>query len=135
MRDRIGQLGGGETTRVREGGQVGAPVVLLVHAMSNSVEIWDRVLPRLCRNFHVMAFDLPGFGQSRRPHATYDGVFFAQRLGMLLDVLELEGPILVGNSLGASAILRFGATVQLMALSVAAINAPAIGMVDHRRSC
>lgn len=110
MRDKSIILANGETTRVREGGQAHAPVVVLVHAMSNSIEIWDRVFPRLARNFRVIAFDLPGFGQASRPRADYDAAFFAQGVRSLLDALELERPILIGNSLGASAILHLGAT-------------------------
>ncbi|MGE3897004.1 MAG: alpha/beta fold hydrolase [Variibacter sp.] len=110
MRERSIQLATGETTRVREDGPDGAPAVVLVHALANSVEIWERVFPRLSHNFRVIAFDLPGFGQASRPLAKYDGAFFAEQLKALLDALDLERPILIGNSLGASVVVRFAAT-------------------------
>lgn len=97
-------------TRVRDNGRPDAPVLVLVHALANSVEIWDRVLPRLSRSFRVIAFDLPGFGQASRPDAKYDGTFFARQLEAVLDALGLQRPILVGNSLGASTIIRLAKT-------------------------
>lgn len=57
-------LPNGERTRIRDtGGDL--PALVLVHGLANSIEIWDRVLPRLARRFRVIAFDLPGPGQRR----------------------------------------------------------------------
>jgi pimeloyl-ACP methyl ester carboxylesterase len=101
-------LPNGETTRVVDTGGDG-PVVVLVHGLGNSLEIWARVLPRLARTCRVIAFDLPGFGQASRPDAAHDGPFFAAQVLALLDALELERAVLVGNSLGAGAILHLSA--------------------------
>lgn len=95
----------GERTRIRDtGGDL--PPLVLVHGLANSVEIWDRVTPRLARRFHVIAFDLPGFGAASRPNAAYDAAFFADQLLGLLDTLGLARVHLVGSSLGASVIVR-----------------------------
>lgn len=85
------------------------PALVLVHGLANSLEIWDRIGDRLARSFRVISFDLPGFGCASRPDATYDGLFFATQLRAFLDELDLKRPILVGNSLGASVILRLSA--------------------------
>lgn len=105
MNYRIIKLSTGETTRVSDSGGKG-PTLVLVHGLANSIEIWARVSERLARTFRVLAFDLPGFGCASRPDAAYDSDFFAAQLLGLLDAVELERPILVGNSLGASVILR-----------------------------
>lgn len=94
-------------TRVLDSGGRRGPPLVLVHALAHSLEIWERVFSRLAHGFRVIAFDLPGFGQASRPHARYDGAFFATQLKALLDVLGLGRCILVGNSLGASVVLRF----------------------------
>lgn len=96
----------GERTRICDtGGE--RPVLVLVHGLANSIEIWDRILPRLSRRFRVIAFDLPGFGRASRPDAAYDATFFADQLSALLDTLKIHRAHLVGSSLGASVILRF----------------------------
>lgn len=101
-------LPNGEMTRLLDTGGLGDALVL-VHGLGNSLEIWDRVLPRLASSFRVIAFDLPGFGAASRPDAAYNGPFFAAQIIALLDALGLERATLVGNSLGASAILHLAA--------------------------
>ncbi|RZL82666.1 MAG: alpha/beta fold hydrolase [Sphingomonas sp.] len=99
-------LASGELTRIFDsGGEL--PVLVLVHGLANSIEIWDRIVSRLSHRFRVIAFDLPGFGQASRPDATYDATFFADQLSALLDALKIQRAHLVGSSLGASVILRF----------------------------
>lgn len=96
----------GELTRICDTGG-GRQVLVLVHGLANSVEIWDLIVPRLARRFRVFTFDLPGFGQASRPDAAYDAIFFADPLSALLDTLKVQRAHLVGSSLGASIILRF----------------------------
>lgn len=95
----------GERTRLRDTGG-NKPVLILVHGLANSIEIWDRVMPRLARRFRVIAFDLPGFGAASRPDAIYDAAFFADQLLALMDTLGVPRAHLVGSSLGASVIVR-----------------------------
>ena len=101
-------LPSGHKTRVLDTGGPDSTLVL-VHGLGNSLEIWNRVLPQLAQSFRVIAFDLPGYGEASRPDATYDGPFFATQIVALLDALGIERTILVGNSLGASAILQMSA--------------------------
>ena len=101
-------LPNGAKTRLLDTGGRG-PALVLVHGLGNSLEIWDRVASRLARSFRVIAFDLPGFGEASRPDAAYDGPFFGAQIVTLLDALALERATLVGNSLGASAILHLSA--------------------------
>lgn len=95
----------GERTRIRDTGG-DKPALVLVHGLANSIEIWDRVMPRLAERFRVIAFDLPGFGAASRPDAAYDAPFFAEQLLAVLDTLDLPHAHLVGSSLGASVIMR-----------------------------
>lgn len=108
MRFQPLKLATGETTRWSDSGGKG-PALVLVHGLANSLEIWDRVSGKLARDFRVIAFDLPGFGCASRPDAAYDGPFFATQLDAFLDAVGLERCILVGNSLGASIIVRLAA--------------------------
>lgn len=109
MEERFVKLGAGVRTRVRDSGGESMPLVL-VHGLANSIEIWERVWPRLAGPYRLIAFDLPGFGQADRPAgADYDGAFFAEQLAGLLDALELERAHVAGSSLGASVAVRFAA--------------------------
>jgi pimeloyl-ACP methyl ester carboxylesterase len=100
------RLPNGLSTRVLDTGGDG-PIVILVHGLANSIEIWGRVLPRLTASCRILAFDLPGFGQADRPDAAYDSGFFAAQLEALMDGLGIARAHLVGSSLGASLIVRF----------------------------
>ena len=99
------------------------PPVILLHGLSNSIEIWDRVIPTLARAFRVLAFDLLGFGQSDRPDAAYDSAFYLRELSGFLDAVGLKRAHLVGNSLGGGIVLRFAAA-QPDRVASAAIAAP-----------
>ncbi|HEY5723514.1 MAG TPA: alpha/beta fold hydrolase [Allosphingosinicella sp.] len=122
MRSETIELANGLSTRLADTGGAGTPVVL-VHGLANSIEIWDRVLPRLARSFRTIAFDLPGFGEASRPDAAYDGPFFAAQLKALLDRLALNRAHLVGSSLGASAIVHFSG-IGLDRIDKAVLAAP-----------
>lgn len=106
MQTRFLSLPTGVCTRVVEAGAGTGPVLVLVHGLANSVEIWSRVLPRLAARHRVVAFDLPGFGEADRPAGAYDGAFFARHLAGVLDALRIDRAHLVGSSLGASVALR-----------------------------
>lgn len=89
--------------------QEGGPAVVFLHGLSNSIEIWERVVAELSPDFRILAFDLPGFGQSDRPDAAYDSRFYINELLGFLDIMRLEKPHLVGNSLGGGIVVRFAA--------------------------
>jgi pimeloyl-ACP methyl ester carboxylesterase len=51
----------------REAGPSDAPVVLLLHGFPTSSHMFRNLIPYLADRFHVIAPDLPGFGQSAAP--------------------------------------------------------------------
>jgi pimeloyl-ACP methyl ester carboxylesterase len=51
----------------REAGPQGAPTVLLLHGFPSSSFMFRNLIPILARDFHVIAPDYPGFGQSDNP--------------------------------------------------------------------
>lgn len=60
----------------REAGPQGAPVVLLLHGFPTSSHMYRNLIPYLADRFHVIAPDLPGYGQSAAPdHAEFDYTF------------------------------------------------------------
>jgi pimeloyl-ACP methyl ester carboxylesterase len=51
----------------REAGRPGAPKVLLLHGFPSSGHMFRDLIPKLAEHFHIVAPDLPGFGQSDLP--------------------------------------------------------------------
>jgi pimeloyl-ACP methyl ester carboxylesterase len=59
----------------REAGPVDAPKLLLLHGFPTSSHMFRDLIPRLADRFHIVAPDLPGFGQSDDPRAnTFDSI-------------------------------------------------------------
>ena len=51
----------------REAGRKGAPKLLLLHGFPSASHMFRDLIPRLADRFHIVAPDLPGFGQSDMP--------------------------------------------------------------------
>ena len=51
----------------REAGRVGAPALLLLHGFPTASHMFRDLIPLLADRFHIVAPDLPGFGQSDMP--------------------------------------------------------------------
>jgi pimeloyl-ACP methyl ester carboxylesterase len=51
----------------REAGAAGAPVLLLLHGFPSASHMFRDLIPLLADRFHIVAPDLPGFGQSDMP--------------------------------------------------------------------
>jgi pimeloyl-ACP methyl ester carboxylesterase len=51
----------------REAGPKGAPKLLLLHGFPSAGHMFRDLIPRLADRFHIIAPDLPGFGQSDMP--------------------------------------------------------------------
>ncbi|MFI6043067.1 4,5:9,10-diseco-3-hydroxy-5,9,17-trioxoandrosta-1(10),2-diene-4-oate hydrolase [Nocardia sp. NPDC051321] len=95
-----------------EAGVGNGPTIVLLHGGGPGASSWSnfsRNIPVLARNFHVLAVDQPGYGQSDKPteHPQYF-VHSASALKDLLDHLEITTRVhLLGNSLGGGAAVRF----------------------------
>ena len=51
----------------REAGRVDAPALLLLHGSPSASHMFRDLIPLLADRFHIIAPDLPGFGQSEMP--------------------------------------------------------------------
>jgi pimeloyl-ACP methyl ester carboxylesterase len=58
---------GGVDIAFREAGPQDAPVMLLLHGFPSSSHMFRDLIPEIAENFHVIAPDYPGFGQSGAP--------------------------------------------------------------------
>ncbi|OTP70886.1 alpha/beta fold hydrolase [Caballeronia sordidicola] len=77
----------------REAGQPGAPKLLLLHGFPSSGHMFRDLIPRLADRFHIIAPDLPGFGQSDMPGReafTYTFENIAKVIGRLTEVVGFD---------------------------------------------
>lgn len=77
----------------------GRPIVL-VNSWGTTLRVWDRVIADLSADHHVAAYDWRGCGRSERTSWGNTIDQNAADLLGLIDHLRLEGPVLVGSSVG-----------------------------------
>ena len=90
----------------REAGPKGAPTILLLHGLPSSSPMFQPLLTRLARDYHLVAPDYPGFGHSDWPDPkqftyTFDRIAsvmedFTQALGLSRYTLYMQdygGPV------------------------------------------
>ncbi|MBN3006612.1 alpha/beta hydrolase [Chromobacterium alkanivorans] len=68
----------------REAGRLHAPKLLLLHGFPSSSHMFRDLIPKLAEHFHIVAPDLPGFGQSDMPSRDV----FAYTFDKLAKVIE-----------------------------------------------
>lgn len=101
---------GGTALSALEAGPADGPVVVLLHGIPTSAELWRRVIVRLADAGHrVVAFDMPGYGQTLHPaRADHSVAGTAELIGKWIGVVVGSPVWLVGHDLG-------GAVAQILA--------------------
>jgi pimeloyl-ACP methyl ester carboxylesterase len=77
----------------RQAGPAGAPALLLLHGFPTAGHMFRDLIPQLADQFHVVAPDLPGFGQSDMPERTrftYSFDNIARVIGRFTEVIGLD---------------------------------------------
>ena len=113
---------GGRPLNVVELGS-GDPIVF-VHGLSGSWQNWLEQLPVFAEHHRVIAFDLPGFGQSPMPDEEISIPGYGRVVRGLLAKLGIDRAVLVGNSMGgfiaAEVAIQFPKLVERLVLVSAA---------------
>jgi pimeloyl-ACP methyl ester carboxylesterase len=88
----------------------GPPVVLLP-AIGHDHRDFDAIVPALARDHRTIAIDWPGFGSSPAPDppSSASAALMCDVLEQLVDALDLEPAIYLGNSVGGAAAVRLAA--------------------------
>lgn len=98
----------GVRMRVLEAGSERLPPVVLVHSFFASHLEFDDVIDSLARRFHVIAPDLPGFGESEKPTPSkypYGVEAFAEATADLIAAYGVGRAFVVGHALGGAVAL------------------------------
>ena len=96
---------GSQTVKYIEVGS-GEPMMFL-HNGGSGQWIWHYQIKHFAKKYRVFAFDMLGCGASDRPNATYDLNFYTQMTEEIIEQLNLQNLILVGNCVGAAAALEY----------------------------
>jgi pimeloyl-ACP methyl ester carboxylesterase len=104
VRDAVLDLHGHDVAYRRAGS---GPVVLLVHGIAGTNDVWDEVLPELATTHTVIAPDLPGHGRSGAAAGDYSVGAMAATLRDLVLALGIERVTVVGHSLGGGVAMQY----------------------------
>lgn len=90
---------GGVTVRAARAGS-GDTTLLLLHGFGESMTTWRAVFDPLSAHWRVVAIDLPGFGVSAKPDASYALPVMVERLSRFVDQWTPGTLVVVGHSMG-----------------------------------
>jgi 3-oxoadipate enol-lactonase/3-oxoadipate enol-lactonase/4-carboxymuconolactone decarboxylase len=86
-----------------------APPLVLLHSIATSAAMWEPQIPVWSQSFHVIAFDLPGHGDSAPIGGEPGMAALAHAVAENCDTLSLSGALFVGLSLGSMIAQRLAA--------------------------
>ena len=125
---------GGVWTAYIEAG-VGDPVLLLHGGDAGVGGIrWLPVIGPLSRGFRVIVPDMPGYGASAKPWASYDREYFSWWLRLFLAEMELDPIRLVAHSLGGAVALQCALEAPEKIGQLVLVNAAGLGPSSQKVS-
>ena len=105
-----------------------APVIVLIHGLGLTRQIWADHLPALTEHFRALTYDLCGHGESALPTRDPNLAVLSDQLRDLMDHLNLSSAALIGFSLGGMINRRFAMNHPDRVSALVILNSP------HERS-
>ena len=91
-------------------GTAGRTTMVLLHGLRGHSHSWDDFSPAMCGDFHVLALDQRGRGESDwAPNGEYTTEAYVADVAGFCDALSLEPFVLVGHSMGGRNAMAFAA--------------------------
>ena len=81
-------------------GNADSPALVLLHGWPHTKEVYDEVLEELAADHFVIAFDLPGVGESAGTPASSEKIVLADALLGAAETLGAESPVIAGFDVG-----------------------------------
>jgi pimeloyl-ACP methyl ester carboxylesterase len=85
----------------------GRDALVFVHGWTCNMDFWRGQIPAFESKTRVIAIDLPGHGQSDKPHVDYTMDYFARSIEAVLRDAGVDRAVLVGHSMGTPVIRQF----------------------------
>jgi len=104
----------------------GQPVICLHGAGAGGVT-WYPSIDAIAKDFHVLAPDIVGYGESDKPNAAYDRPYFAAWLRDFLSALGVSKAHIVGLSQGGAIALQFALESPEMVDKLVLVDSGALG--------
>jgi pimeloyl-ACP methyl ester carboxylesterase len=102
----------GVRTRVLEAGSERSPALVLVHGLFESHRAFEELTADLAARFHVIAPDLPGFGESEKPNPAryaYGVEAHAEAIADLIAAFGVGRASVLGHGMGGAIVLTLAA--------------------------
>lgn len=106
----------------RDWGGPGIPVVLL-HGLAGHTGEWEHLAAKLSPRYRVVAVDQRGHGRSERNPPEVARAAFVEDVVAVTDQLELERPVVVGQSMGGHAAMLVAAAYPDLVRALVMIEA------------
>ncbi len=116
-------------------GNADKPLLLLIHGGRDHARNWDWVATALRDDYHIVAPDLRGHGDSQWAiGGSYALIDFTLDIAQLLDALADDPVTIIGHSLGGAIALQYTGTFPERVSKVVAIEGlgPPPGMIKER---
>lgn len=84
----------------------GDHTIVLVHCWAGNLGFWREQVPALAGKARLILIDLPGHGQSDKPHTAYTMDFFAESVRAVMRDAHVGKATLIGHSMGVPIICR-----------------------------
>jgi len=113
----------------------GQPVILIHGGDSGVGGIrWLPVIGPLSRHFNVIAPDMPGYGESDKPSASYDRKYFSQWLNCFVNVVNLSNIRIIAHSLGGAVALQYALEKPSRIKQLVLVNSAGLGKASQKVS-
>jgi len=104
-----------------EAGLASKPTVIFIHGFPFNKSIWTLQLEALKEYYHLIAYDLRGFGDSEEGTDGFAVENYSENLIQFMDALYIEKAIVCGHGLGGNIALnaaeRFSQRIEALVLS------------------
>lgn len=100
----------------------GQAVMVFVHGWSCNASFWREQVPAFADKARLILIDLPGHGQSDKPHVYYTMDFFASSVLAVLRHEHITNAIFVGHSMGVAVICRVHAQAPDKVAALVAVD-------------
>jgi pimeloyl-ACP methyl ester carboxylesterase len=113
-------------------GEAGAPALVLLHDLAESADVWAAVAPRLATDFHVIAPDLRGHGDSDWIDS-YSSQEQGDDIGEMIEVLGIGPAAIMGTGDGGRAAAMLAARQEHALTRLVLIDTGVVSNLEPER--